>query len=535
MSARKEKTERLKKNCELGAFVGIDQLGTLSGLFKGLTPGKTPICLVEPFPELISRRYHKKRLVLALSMLRHFAEELRKEGYKVFHYGIEASNGKQLCEEGQSSCLQDFVKKAGIRKLRVMEANEYDADKPLHGLQKNLGLPVEVVSNDQFMVGRHGFRSWFESSEDTTVESFYRERRRNTDLLMEDGQPLGGRWNYDTDNRVPPSGNLPVPELPVFEPDSITRKAIEIVDDRFSSHNGSTSDFALPVTSSEAEIWLKDFLENRLRLFGMYQDAMLQKSSTMFHAFLSPYLNHGLINPRNLLGMVGKAYDEGNVPINSAEGFIRQILGWREYVHGCYWMRMPGMREENFLGFEREVPPLMDEGNTRLKCLKSVVEQSKREAYAHHIQRLMVVGNFALLTGVEPKALVEWYRKMYVDAVEWSALPNIVGVALYADGGSFGSKPSAASAHYINKMSDYCRGCYYKSRKRLGEKACPLNYLYWNFVATQQGQLRKNPRMQNAIQMYRLKPQAERDLIEKSSREFLARLDANGTDAGKKK
>jgi deoxyribodipyrimidine photolyase-related protein len=352
---------------------------------------------------------------------------------------------------------------------------------------------------------------------------------------MADGQPLGGRWNYDTDNRVPPTENMPIPELPVFEPDKITQKAMAIVDDRFGSHNGSVSGFTLPVTSSEAEIWLRDFLENRLRLFGMYQDAMLQKSSTMFHAFLSPYLNHGLINPRDLLAIVANAYDEGNVPINSAEGFIRQILGWREYVHGCYWMRMPGMREENFLGSDRKVPPLMDDGNTRLKCLKSVVEQSKQKAYAHHIQRLMVVGNFALLMGVEPRALVEWYRKMYIDAVEWSALPNIVGVALYADGGSFGSKPTAASAHYISKMSDYCHGCYYKARKRLGEKACPLNYLYWNFVATQQNQLRKNPRMQNAIQMYRLKPQPERDLIEKSSREFLTRLDSNGTDVNAKK
>lgn len=267
----------------------------------------------------------------------------------------------------------------------------------------------------------------------------------------------------------------------------------------------------------------------------MYQDAMLTKSSRMYHSFLSPYLNMGVLYPGEVLRKVEEAYIEGEAPINSVEGFIRQVMGWREYLHGVYWMRMPDYREENFLSFHRRIPDMMRTGDTNLRCLSCVVEQSKREAYAHHIQRLMIVGNFALLIGVEPKELVRWMMEMYIDAAEWAALPNVMGMTLYADGGQLGSKPYAASAHYTDKMSDYCHGCHYRERKRVGEKACPLNFLYWNFVGSYQDLLKHNPRMQTAIQMFRHKPQAERALIESSSKEFLERIEELGTDRRLKK
>jgi deoxyribodipyrimidine photolyase-related protein len=531
MAGSNGKSSKKKPNGgKIGVWVQPDQLSLSGRLLTGASPQTHTLVLVESLPTHSKLAYHKKRLVLVLSLQRHFAEEARDQGFEVYYYALGDPKQEKLTSAGETACLRDFIKRSKVGSLRVMEATEYDENELLGTLEKDLKIPVEIVPNDQFMIDRRQFRDWFDSLEDPSVENFYRQRRRETDLLMEDGQPLGGRWNFDADNRVPPTGNMPVPPLPSIEPDETTREVMGLVDKLFPHSPGESSDFDLPVTRSQVGAWFEDFLSNRLRLFGMYQDAMILKSPAMYHAFLSPYLNHDLIRPQEILDKVADAYQTGDVPINSAEGFIRQILGWREYVHGTYWMKMPEYREENYFGCERDLPSLMNDGETHLKCVKCVIDQSRVEAYAHHIQRLMIVGNFALLVGVEPKALVRWFREMFIDSAEWATLPNVMGVALYADGGSFGAKPYAASAHYINKMSDYCHGCHYRGKKRLGEKACPLNYLYWNFVSEHQERLRTNPRMQNAIQMYRLKPEAERKLIATSSYKFISKIEANGTD-----
>lgn len=535
MASKKGCNGKTKKSSSLGTWIQHTQLSLTSALMNGLDPSSGPLCLIESLPTLTKFHFHKKRMVLVLSLIRHFVAELRHAGYEVYHYRLDDEKTGVLCECGEEACLEDFIKRAGIQKLRVMESTEFDLDTLTKSLVIQSGLPVELIPNDQFLVDRGNFAAWYVSLADPTMEAFYRKRRRETGTLMQEDQPLGGRWNYDADNRVPPTGNMPVPDSPAFPPDDITLEVIHLVEERFPDHVGDTSDFSLPVTRTATEYWLEDFLQHRLRLFGMYQDAMLTKSSRMYHSCLSPYMNLGVLHPAEVLRKVEEAYIEGEAPINSVEGFIRQVMGWREYLHGVYWMRMPDYREENYLSFHRSIPAMMQTGDTNLRCLSCVIDQSKREAYAHHIQRLMIVGNFALLIGVEPKELVRWMMEMYIDAAEWAALPNVMGMTLYADGGQLGSKPYAASAHYTDKMSDYCHGCHYRERKRVGEKACPLNFLYWNFVGTYQELLKHNPRMQTAIQMYRHKPQAERNLIESSSKEFLQRIEELGTDRRLKK
>jgi deoxyribodipyrimidine photolyase-related protein len=529
-SPGKNSNGKTRKSQGIGVWIQNDQLSLDSALMAGIKPGVHPICLIESVPTLTRFRYHKKRLALELSLVRHYAAELREAGYEVVHYQLGDPVMDVLCEAGEEACLKDFVKRTGVTHLRVMEAAEYDSQQIVLGLAKAVSIPVEIVRNDQFLVSRYEFAEWFESAPEATMDAYYRKRRRETGLLMDEDQPLGGRWNFDADNRVPPAGNMPIPPDLVFPSDEITRGAVDIVNQRFESNIGEVEDLTLPVTRKQALVWLEEFLTVRLRLFGMYQDAMMAKSNRCYHSLLSPYLNHGLLRVEEILKAVDKAYVAEDVPINSAEGFIRQILGWREFLHGFYWLKMPAYRDVNFFDYHQKVPELLSTGETNLKCIKCVVDQSRHEGYAHHIQRLMVIGNFALLIGVEPKDLVKWMMEMFIDAVEWAAIPNVMGMTLYADGGQLGSKPYAASAHYIDKMSDYCHGCHYREHKRIGEKACPLNFLYWNFVGKFQDHLKSNPRMQTAIQMYRLKPAAERALITSSAQTFIERIELEGTD-----
>lgn len=514
----------------LGVWVQSHQLTAEGLLFQNLPSRSSPICLIESLPDLSTLQFHKKRLVLLLSMQRHFAQELEKLGYDVRYYALDHEETAHFCREGTEACLRDFMDSKGLCRLRVMEADEYADNLFLKSLEKALNVQVDILQSDRFLVHRKKFEDWFGSVEDPGVETFYRTRRRESGLLMEDGQPLGGRWNYDSDNRVAPAGNMKVPPPVLFEPDAITLKVMRLVDRLFGRNPGEVEGFQLPVSRNQVLQWFEDFIEKRLRLFGMYQDAMLEKSAVLYHSFLSPYLNHGLIGPGEVLEGVSRAYQEGDIPINSAEGYIRQILGWREYIHGTYWMKMPEMADGNFFESNRPMPDLFTQGETRLKCVQCVLNQTSQTAYAHHIQRLMILGNFALLVGVAPKQVVRWFRERYLDSAEWATLPNVMGVALYADGGDLGAKPYVASAHYIQKMSDYCQGCHYRGKKRLGERACPLNYLYWNFVGAHQDRLRTNPRMQNAIQMFRSKNEAERKLVVKSSEEFLGKLEDRGTD-----
>jgi deoxyribodipyrimidine photolyase-related protein len=357
------------------------------------------------------------------------------------------------------------------------------------------------------------------------MEYFYREMRRKTNWLMDGDQPLGGQWNYDAENRKALPEDLEVPERHLFKTDQITKDVIQLVDKRFTDHFGDLSSFHWAVTMRNAQKALRYFISEFLDRYGDYQDAMKSGEDFVFHSVLSPYLNIGLLNPKEVCEAVLDAYDQGKAPINAVEGFIRQILGWREFIRGIYWMQMPKYSETNTFKAKRPLPDFYWTGETEMNCLREVIDVTRRTAYAHHIQRLMVTGNFALLTGIDPKQVEEWYLIVYSDAFEWVELPNTHGMALHADGGLLGSKPYAASGAYINRMSDYCKDCIYDPKTKLGENACPFNYLYWYFMITNEELLNSNPRMAMPYRTLAGMTDERRQEIMLLSEDFLNQLD----------
>ncbi|MEL7452660.1 MAG: cryptochrome/photolyase family protein, partial [Pseudomonadota bacterium] len=329
---------------------------------------------------------------------------------------------------------------------------------------------------------------------------FYRDMRRKTGLLMDGDKPVGGQWNFDSENRKPAKGDLFMPVPHRTKPDEMTEAVIKLVDKRFGDHFGDLDPFWYAVTHADAETAFTHFLDTGLSSFGDYQDAMLEGEKFLYHAIISLYLNIGLLDPLDVCRRVEREYQEGRAPINAVEGFIRQIIGWREYVRGIYWANMPGYDDRNFLDAKRPLPAFYWTGQTDMACIRAAVTQTREEAYAHHIQRLMVTGNFALISGINPREVHEWYLAVYADAYEWVELPNTLGMSQFADGGLLGSKPYASSGNYINKMSDHCSACRYSVSKKTGPDACPFNPLYWDFLVRNEGVLRGNPRM---AQMYR--------------------------------
>jgi deoxyribodipyrimidine photolyase-related protein len=364
------------------------------------------------------------------------------------------------------------------------------------------------------------------------MEFFYRDMRRRTGLLMTpDGEPEGGRWNFDAENRKRLPNGVAVPSPPGFAPDATTAAVIDLVRQRFTNGFGDIDGFNFPVTAREAEAALADFIAHRLPGFGDWQDAMQRDQPFLFHAVISPALNIGLLDPLEVCRAVEAAWRAGDVALNAAEGFIRQIIGWREYVRGIYWLRMPEYGTLNALGAERPLPEFYWSGATDMACMAQVVRQTRRDAYAHHIQRLMVTGNFALLAGLHPDAVDEWYLSVYADAYQWVEMPNTRGMALFADGGMLGSKPYAASGAYINRMSDYCRDCAYDVKQATEANACPFNFLYWDFIARHAERLAGNARMTMPLRNWERMPADRRGAIRARAAAFLAELEAGGPAA----
>jgi deoxyribodipyrimidine photolyase-related protein len=355
------------------------------------------------------------------------------------------------------------------------------------------------------------------------MEYFYRNMRRKTGLLMDGDQPVGGKWNFDSENRKTADNDLFMPRPKAVAPDAITSEVLELVAARFGNHFGDLAPFWFAVTRADAQASVAAFFDQALPHFGDYQDAMLTGEPFLYHAVISLYLNCGLLDPLCVCRQVEAAYRAGKAPLNAAEGFIRQIIGWREYVRGIYWLKMPGYERSNFFGHTRPVPDFYWSGDTDMACLRAAVLQTKELAYAHHIQRLMVTGNFALLAGVDPHALHEWYLSVYADAFEWVELPNTVGMSQFADGGLLASKPYAASGAYINRMSNYCSSCRFDVKQRTGPEACPFNALYWDFIARNRGKIAGNPRMAQMVRTYDKFATAEHERISERAARFLAR------------
>jgi deoxyribodipyrimidine photolyase-related protein len=461
-------------------------------LVEGIDPAREVVLMAEVRAECTYVRHHKQKIALVLSAMRHFAARLAARGITVRYARLDdPDNTQTLAGE-----VARHAKAVGATRIRCVHPGEWRVLEDMRSWQKATGLPVEIAEDPRFLCTLDRFRAWAGDRKQLRMEFFYREMRRATGFLMEaPDEPTGGQWNFDHDNRAALPRDIRPPKPRRFKPDATTREVMALVAREFPEHFGELDGFAWPVTAEDAEAAMEDFVAHRLADFGTYQDAMAEGEPTLFHALVAAAMNVGILDPRAACAAAERAYRAGRAPLNAVEGFIRQILGWREYVRGLYWLRMPAYRETNALEARRKLPWFYWSGETEMACLRAAIAQTRNLAYAHHIQRLMVTGNFALLAGLDPAEVNEWYMVVYADAYEWVELPNTHGMALFADGGVMASKPYAASGAYINRMSDHCRGCAFDVKQSTGAKACPFNYLYWDFIARHAERLVRNPRM----------------------------------------
>ena len=468
-----------------------DQLDLQSAAFDGFDPLRDVVWMAEVAAESTKVWSVKARIAVFLAAMRHFREELREKGLRVVYHEMGA-------HENFGEALRATVQELRPSALVMVQAGEWGVQRDLEAAAAELGVPLEVREDRHFLCTRAEFAAHAKGRKQLRMEFFYREMRQRTDVLMEKGAPVGGQWNYDHDNRGAFGKEGPdllrVPPRK-FVPDEITREVIALVEERFAKHPGTLKDFDWPVTAAQSVEALEDFIVHRLAQFGQYQDAMWVNEPWLYHSRLSAAMNLKLLNPRVVIAAAEKAWRSGHVPLAAVEGFIRQILGWREYVRGIYWLKMPEYVRLNEMQAHEALPGFYWTGETDMNCLRDALSQTLRYGYAHHIQRLMVTGLFALLYGVDPHQVHEWYLAVYVDAVEWVELPNTLGMSQYGDGGLMASKPYVASGKYIQRMSNYCMGCTYDPAQATGAKACPFTTLYWDYLLQHEVRLRRNPRM----------------------------------------
>ena len=450
------------------------------------------VLMLEVQEEATYVKHHKKKIVFLFSAMRHFAKALKDEGWDVDYVALD--------DPENLGNFNDEVRRALDRhtpeRLVMTEPGEFRVREMINGWPEAFGIPVDIMDDHRFIASHDEFRHWADGRKQLRMEYFYRLMRRKTGLLMNnEGEPEGGKWNFDSENRKPPKGEMAFPVPLKVEPDAITRNVISLVGERFSDHFGDLEPFWFGVTEADAKNAFDVFIDAALPKFGDYQDAMLEDQRFLYHAVISHYINAGLLDPLDVCQRIADEYTSGCVPLNAAEGFIRQIIGWREYVRGIYWLKMPDYLDQNFFGANKSLPEFYWTADTEMACLRAAVTQTKEEAYAHHIQRLMITGNFALIVGVDPKQVHEWYLAVYADAYEWVELPNTLGMSQFADGGLLGSKPYASSGNYINKMSNYCKSCRYDVKQKTGDDACPFNPLYWDFLIRNREKLNGNPRL----------------------------------------
>jgi len=476
-----------------------DQLDVDAAAFDGFDAAQDAVWMAEVMDESTHVWSSKPRTVLFLSAMRHFAQVLREAG-RALHYTLldDPHNGGSLAAQ-----LQADIDRLHPQQLVMTAPGDWRVLQALKAVAQANGLALDVRVDRHFYGTVREFAAHAKRRKSLRMEFFYRELRQRHGVLMQPGeggaaaQPIGGQWNFDAENRAAfgPAGPGFVPPRTGFAPDAITREVIALVNTRLAAHPGQLDSFAWPVTRDQALQALNAFITDRLPLFGQYQDAMWPGEPWLYHAHLSAALNLKLLNPREVVAAAEAAYHAGHAPLPSVEGFIRQILGWREYVRGIYWTQMPGYLARNALDAQHDLPAWYWTGDTDMACLRDALQQTLAHGYAHHIQRLMVTGLYALMLGVQPQQVHAWYLAVYVDAVEWVELPNTLGMSQYADGGLMGSKPYVATGKYIQRMSPYCRGCRYDPAQRTGEAACPFTTLYWDFMLRHEALMAKHPRM----------------------------------------
>lgn len=497
-----------------------DQLSPDISSLSGIDKERDTILMCEVMDEATYVGHHKKKIAFVFSAMRHFAEELRTHGYQVRYTRInDPGNGGSFIGELKRA-INDLAPSA----ICVTEAGEWRVRREMETWVSKFGIDLEIRLDRRFIVSHDEFAAWAENRKTLTMEYFYRGIRRKTGLLMNGEEPAGGRWNFDNENREPAAPDLFRPKHGTFPPDELTNDVIETVARLFPDNFGRLENFGFAVRRADAEKLLQKFISDFLPNFGATQDAMLQDDPNINHSLLSFYINVGLLDALAVCRAAERAYLEGKAPLNAVEGFIRQIIGWREYMRGIYWFAGPDYADSNFFENARPLPSFYWSGKTEMNCLATVITETIENAYAHHIQRLMITGNFALLAGIDPKAVHQWYLEVYADAYEWVELPNVIGMSQFADGGFLGTKPYTASGNYINRMSDYCTTCMYDPRQRTGEKACPFNALYWDFLARNQTKLKSNRRLAQPYATWARMSDATRHEIRKQAGGFLANL-----------
>ncbi|MEM7739469.1 MAG: cryptochrome/photolyase family protein [Pseudomonadota bacterium] len=499
-----------------------DQLTRTIAALRDAAPGEDVILMAEVREEATYVPHHKQKLVFLFSAMRAFAEELRVEGFTVRYVHLDdARNSGSLLGE-----VRRALREEDADGVVTTACGEHRLAEEMKTWARRLNTSVDILDDDRFLCTIEEFSAWAEGRKTLRMEFFYREMRKKTGLLMNGDQPEGGQWNFDQDNRKKlPKGYEP-PPIPDTVDHPIVSTVQHLVEERFSDHFGTVNDFRYAVTRDDALARLDQFIDYSLPQFGDFQDAMATGEDFLNHGLLSAYLNAGLLGPLEVCEAAEEAYKEGHAPLNAVEGFIRQVIGWREFVRGIYWHLMPAYKETNALGADLPLPGFYWTAETDMHCVAEAVRNTQEHAYAHHIQRLMVTGNLALLLGVRPKEIEDWYLAVYADAYEWVELPNVHGMAIWADGGVLGSKPYAASGAYINRMSDYCRSCRYKVSLKTGPDACPFNYLYWDFLIRNESTLRGNPRMGLVFKNLDKKTEDEKAALLKSAQRFFAQLEA---------
>ena len=479
------------------------------------------IVMAEVAEEASHVPHHPKKIALIFAAMRKFAATLREGGWDVRYSALD--------DPGNTGSIPGEL----LRRAEETGAEEVVTTQPgdwrLIAALDAAPLTVTQLEDDRFLASHRMFQGWAEGRKTLRMEYFYREMRKATGYLMEDGEPAGGQWNFDSENRKPPPEGVGYSGPMQFTPDDTVEAVLDMVETRFASNFGQARPFWFATDHAQARQHLARWVREGLPDFGTYQDAMLDGNRFLYHSFIALYMNIGLLDPREVCEAAEKAWRDGAAPINAVEGFIRQIIGWREYMRGLYYLQGPDYTRRNALGHDRDLPDLFWGGETRMRCLSRTIEQTRDEAYAHHIQRLMVTGNFALLAGVEPAQIHDWYLAVYADAYDWVMAGNTIGMTQFADGGLVASKPYVSSGNYIAKMSDYCKHCAYKVKDKTGPNACPFNLLFWHFMDRHRPRFENNPRMAQMYRTWDRMDQDKRETVLSEADDFLDRMSRGET------
>ncbi len=488
-----------------------DQLDETASCLQDFDPAQDAVWMAEVDEESTHIKSSKQRICVFLSAMRHFAKGLRDKQWPVIYSTLDASdNSGTLAGE-----LDQAIQRYRPQQLVMTAPGDWRVLQSLRAVAAQHGLNLDLRDDSHFFSTVRDFAQHMTGRKQIRLEYFYRELRQKHQVLMDGKKPVGGQWNFDADNRGSFGKNGPgqIPAPTRFDPEEITREVMQLVNSRFADHPGSLETFGWPVNRTQAQQVLANFIQHRLPYFGQYQDAMWEGEVWLYHSHLSCSLNLKLLNPREVVAAAENAFHTGQAPIEAVEGFVRQLLGWREYVRGIYWTQMPEYLERNSMQAAAQLPGFFWTGDTDMACLRDAIGQTLRHGYAHHIQRLMVTGLYALLFGVHPKEVHEWYLAVYVDAVEWVELPNTLGMSQYADGGLMASKPYVASGKYIDRMSNHCKGCRFNPAQSTGPTACPFTTLYWDYLDKHADTLAKNPRMLMQLKNLNRLSDADRDAI----------------------